>query len=122
MKPVFQTSFEVQGNCLCACIASLLEVDIEEVPNPKHDLWQDEINEWMVKNYGIYMITAHIAGDNLPSAMINSYSIGCGQSKSNLLHAVLCRNGEIVHDPLPNSGLTYDMIDRFDLILKFFGS
>ena len=33
MKPVMQTQFNLQGNCLSACIASLLELTIEEVPN-----------------------------------------------------------------------------------------
>lgn len=120
MKPVFQTTFGIEGNCLCACIASIFEIDINEVPNPKHDNWQDEVNEWMVNNFGVYFITANIAGEHLPAAMMKSYTIGCSKSINGLIHAVICKGGKIVHDPLPNSGVVFEMINRFDLLVKHF--
>lgn len=121
MKPVLQTKFGKDGNCLCACIASLLEINIESIPNPKHDDWQEEMNRWLIDNHGVYLLSAILNKDAyLPSAFKNGYVIGCGKSHNNLMHAVICYDNRIIHDPLPESGLTYDKIEEFDLILKFF--
>lgn len=122
MKPVLQTKFKEDGNCLCACLASLLEIPIESIPNPKHNDWQDEMNRWLIENHGLYIMSAALNPDSnyLPSAFVNNYTIGVGESCNNLLHAVICRDKRIVHDPLPNSGLTYDKINSFDLLVKFF--
>lgn len=50
MKPVLQTRFGVpDGNCFSACVASILEVPIEEVPAYQCDL-ADEVywHRWVV--------------------------------------------------------------------------
>lgn len=120
MIPVTQTTFGADGNCLCACLASILHTDIDLIPNPKRDFWQDEMNEYLVNNHGVFMMTVHIAGGDIPLHFSESYTIGCGKSNSGLLHAVVCRDGKIVHDPLPGSGLEYSDIDRFDLLIKYF--
>ena len=121
MKPVLQTIAGKQGNCLCACIASLLEIDLQEVPYPVINDQQEELNKWLIDNYDMFMISLSLNPDGyLPSAFKNNYVIGCGKSFNNIMHAVICRDGKIVHDPFPGSGLTYDRIEEFDLIAKFF--
>ena len=121
MKPILQTKFGKEGNCLCACLASILETTIERIPNPEHDYWQDEINDWLLDNYNMYLLTANIGKDPyLPIAFRNSYIIGCGKSINNLMHAVICKDGKIIHDPLPGSGVTYEKIEEFDLLVHFF--
>jgi hypothetical protein len=51
MKPVFQTIFDSDGgNCLTACIASILELPIDEVPNfaQEHgDNCQNAVEKWL---------------------------------------------------------------------------
>jgi len=40
MKPVMQTIYDgVSGNCFAACVASVLEMQLEELPNPKNEDW-----------------------------------------------------------------------------------
>ena len=51
MKPVMQTRVGEEGNCLSACIASLLEVPIEEIDlscalNP--DTWFEQLNAYNI--------------------------------------------------------------------------
>ncbi|MFA5300686.1 MAG: hypothetical protein WC389_21060 [Lutibacter sp.] len=121
MNPLLQTKFGKEGNCLCACIASLLEIPIESVPNPKHDDWVEEINQWLIENHNIYILSVVLHKDSyLPSAFKNSITIGCGRSINNIMHAVLVYENRIIHDPLPNSGLTFEKIEEFDLLVKFF--
>ena len=107
MTPILQTKFGNDGNCLAACIASLLEIDIDSVPNPHSENWQNELNEWLVENHGIYILTVGFFDKEIvPVALLSGYIIG--------------RNGKVVHDPLPYSGLTYDLIEEFDLLIKYF--
>ena len=121
MTPILQTKFGNDGNCLAACIASLLEIDIDSVPNPHSENWQNELNEWLVENHGIYILTVGFFDKEIvPVALLSGYIIGVGLSFNNRKHAVLCRNGKVVHDPLPYSGLTYDLIEEFDLLIKYF--
>ena len=58
MKPVFQTRFGQQGNCLAACVASILEVELEVVDfscfDHPPDKWFDLFNEKLAKvGYGL---------------------------------------------------------------------
>jgi len=49
MKKIKQTKFgPVEGNCFAACIASLLEVDIDEVTiDPHQDKWFDSLQSYL---------------------------------------------------------------------------
>ena len=50
MKPVMQTKFgPVEGNCFCACLASMLELPIEDIP------FYHDVN-WF-KNYNDFLMT-----------------------------------------------------------------
>ena len=60
MKPVYQTIFgKTNGNCFAACIASILEMDLEDVPhfcrgdNPE---WMFDLNEWLYQ-FGLGALT-----------------------------------------------------------------
>lgn len=51
MKEVFQTKFGLnQGNCLSACIASILEVSIEDVPDFPTTGWFDVLINYCLAN------------------------------------------------------------------------
>ena len=47
MIPVNQTTFNTKGNCFEACIASMLEIDLNQVPFFSKDNWYKECNEWL---------------------------------------------------------------------------
>lgn len=83
----------------------------EYVKNSKHD--------WLIMHHGVFMITI-TPGNYIPNAMLNSLTIGAGYSCNELMHAVVCQNGKVIHDPLLNSGLTYDKLETFDLLVKYF--
>jgi hypothetical protein len=127
VKKVYQTRFSpMTGNCFAACLASLLELPIEDVDfiavedNPKenHNWMRDEMNPILEKLGYIYFQTE--VKDNkfnlhfLPNGTL---FIGCGKSpRYNCNHAVILRvlnhntndlsKGcyvDIVHDPNPDS-------------------
>lgn len=45
MKPVMQTMFGIQGNCASACAASILELELDQVPNFA-ELHEDDAKMW----------------------------------------------------------------------------
>ncbi len=104
MKPVYQTKFGDEGNCLEACLASLLEIPIEDVPTlepqPGDTVhWIDKMNNFL-RQYGI---TTMFFQPNLPVPK-NTYYLISGISPRGLDHATIGKNGVIVHDPHPDGG------------------
>lgn len=115
MKPVYQTIFDGQnGDCMAACIASLLELDLDQVPNPHTANWWDAWQAWL-KQRGLYLVEASI-GDWTPPG----YAILVGTSpRGDWQHACIVLNGEIVHDPHPDGGgvvtrTAYDLVVPYD--------
>lgn len=109
MKPVDQTKLGVpDGNCFPACLASILERPLETIPEFKGEEWQARYADWL-RELGLSLITIR-----LPDGIENSnaearryylpgYCILAVQSPrlDGHLHAVVARDGEIVHDPHP---------------------
>lgn len=103
MKRVDQTIFDaVNGNCLAACIASILEVELAEVPNfcegaTTH--WLDRLAEWLAPR-GLYPLCFTLTGgDWRPQGL----HILAGKSpRGDWLHAVVARGRDVVHDPHPS--------------------
>jgi len=109
MTPVDQTTFGAPGgNCFSACVASILELPMSEVPYfMAPEDWWPPFKDWCVKRgvYPFYMPEAIY-----PPA---GYSIMCGPAPrraiarpgvtyaSDAHHAVVARDGVIVHDPNP---------------------
>ena len=101
MKPVNQTRLgdcADGGNCFPACVASLFELPIEEVPDilPGSENWDLQWQAWLDK-YALTFIEA-----KWPQP--DGYTIGIlsvGTEEEPKFHAVVCFAGEIVHDPDP---------------------
>ena len=57
MKPVDQTRFgSPDGNCFAACVASLLEIPLEEAPNLMNlDEWYRAFEVWL-RPRGLYPV------------------------------------------------------------------
>lgn len=109
MKPVTQNKLvtdSTTGNCLAACLASIFECEIHEIPEfeEMHESeWFECLVEWLwSKGRGfkeVYLTGEHPKG----------VYIGVGQSPRNPknTHAVVVQDGEIVHDPHPSrAGVT----------------
>ena len=108
MKPVDQDIFhnDPQGrvwNCLQACIASMLELELNEVPHfaaMPDSTWFDEMCKWIEsKGFALYDVDGLDAGDD--------YVFAIGKSPRGVSHVVIYKNGEMVHDPhFSRAGIT----------------
>lgn len=110
MLPVDQTRFgRSHGNCLAACLASLLELPLAKVPTFTPDGWRSELGAWL-KRRGLWFLQL-----NMPSrealAEVKGYAIVSGHSERGLLHATVWRGGEMVHDPHPSRAGILDIED-----------
>ncbi len=104
MKPIHQTKFGVEeGNCFQACIASILEIPIEDVPG-RQGTTEDEdraIRDWLREQYGMGFACTSVARDW--DWVPPGYSILVGASPRGYWHhTVVCLDGEMVHDPHPD--------------------
>jgi len=104
MKPVMQTRFSEDGNCFEACIASILEIPLEEVPDLKEckDVyeWNKTINSWL-KTKGLQYM--ELETKEYPFYFIESYHLIIGHKERGIYHAVVGLNGNVVHNPHPNT-------------------
>jgi hypothetical protein len=110
VKPVKQTKIYegpgTCGNCLTACVSSLLEIPIEQIPNFVEDRedWQTYLNEFLEPYNMVYV--------EVPVSAIENQDLGyhliCGFTvRSDVVpHAVVAFNRKYYHDPHPsNAGL-----------------
>lgn len=116
MKPVYQTRFgglkapfEERGNCFQACVASILEIPLEEAFDCRtweDETWFDKFNDWLSK-YGLVCI-AFDHNDKKPLACTEIKGYAIMECKSETLyhgeyHVVVIKDQEVVHDPNPNA-------------------
>lgn len=116
MIPVMQTKFGAGvGNCWEACIASILEIAIEDVPDfPKDD--QDAATAEWLDTQGYYFANFKDVRNDITLSPGLLYIVGGKSPRFQCLHAVVFRGREMVHDPHPD-GTGLDM--RFDYSLIF---
>jgi hypothetical protein len=114
MIPIKQTKFGDEGNCFAACIASLLECDINCVPflgkDENWDEYNARLNVFLKENHQIIFYSGEYVSENY-SDFVNldlrdSYYIVSGKAARGFEHAVIYKNSILVHDPHPdNSGI-----------------
>lgn len=122
MKPVDQTTFgHPGGNCFSACVASLLELSIDDVPyfmdeedgKPK---WYEQLDSWLAPR-GFYALHFDVV-DRERTVWPKGFYIRIGKS-SRGDHAVVGRGGAVVFDPHPSrEGLI--AVDGFTIIALLF--
>lgn len=116
MKPVDQTKFGLPyGNCLPACIASLLHLELDEVPNvcAEGDGWLERLARWL-RPRGLAPLL--IAGGP-PPVLGDALCIVSGQSpRGDFLHATVWRGQTLVHDPHPSRHGIGDARDTLVLV------
>ncbi|MCW2922241.1 MAG: ArV1 [Thermoleophilia bacterium] len=124
MKPVDQTAFhpgadapeEQVGNCWSACIASILEVPIAEVPTfVAHDDWWERAQAWLrERGFGIYPLPPQVLDAmGIGPQALDCWYIACGRSpRGEHQHAVVASGQRVAHDPNPErTGLVGPIID-----------
>ena len=112
MIRVKQTILGAKGNCFAACVASILELPIEDVPNLGNDSdnfnWSDWMrlwNEWLESRNLCLSVIHYYEWEGVSSTKPKGYSILSAKSprlkEQELNHAVVCFDGKIVFDPHP---------------------
>ena len=112
----------VCGNCFQACIASLLERPLEEVPHFCADNnWPLNFFEWL-NEQGLFWLEVSFAAHGIDArADYMGHCVISGPSpRGDFQHSVIGLNGEYVFDPHPdNTGLRGDLRDwQFGFIVK----
>ncbi|HMY20843.1 MAG TPA: hypothetical protein PKA58_31180 [Polyangium sp.] len=99
MIPVDQSVFHERGDCMSACIASILELPLEEVPHfAKYDDWRERLDAWL-RDRGMYSIEGIFNGDWRPDGL---YLLGGKSPRHDGSHCVVARGHEVLHDPHPS--------------------
>ncbi len=123
-KPNGDNDDDVPGDCYRACIASWLELPIDEVPHfILKETWWDDVVAFVrerlpgktIQNYAPPLFPAY-RGDN-----DDMYAIAVGPSpRGDFMHAVLVHaaTGELAHDPHPSRAGLAGPIVEMELIVN----
>ncbi|MCH9647798.1 MAG: hypothetical protein K0U98_06135 [Deltaproteobacteria bacterium] len=104
---------EVAGDCFAACIASILEISIDEIPRPTAEEFEDWSAYWprlseSLASRGFYLIFVKTGAEGCWSTDTlvsrGAYWIASGPSPRypGTLHCVVMCGGKQVHDPHPS--------------------
>lgn len=116
MKPVTQTQFgRPNGNCFASCVASILELELTEVPNfcaGRVKDWMVPFQDWLAER-GLHAIEMTVADQEawIEASKPCGWCILSGPAPRGLAHSVVARDGRMVHDPHP-SGTGLEMVKQ----------
>lgn len=128
MKPVMMTKFGMpRGNCFQACLASIFEVPLADVPEPNwdeigSDEWAEPFRAWLARR-GMCMVTVGAFEDRGPGheaqleapgyCIMNCLVLGSPELENGAewRHAVVTLDGRIVHNP-QGEGLNHELWPR----------
>jgi hypothetical protein len=113
----------VIGDCMRACIASVFELNREDVPHfgaMPDETWLKDYVRWLHK-HGWAIFTRHAVTDTHPEIQEDEnpyyFAIGRTPRDPEVTHMVVCRDGKVVHDPHPSrAGL--QSIEAFEIIFR----
>ena len=100
-------------DCHMACVASILEVPLERMPqiDPDKDAldWHEEWQEWFAKQ-GLVSYDIEFKDS---WKKVKGYTIGCVDSQKQIgrHHSIVCLNGRPVFDPMESNERTYEPED-----------
>lgn len=107
MKPITQTQFgRPDGNCFASCVASILELELSEVPNfcaAKVEDWMIAFQDWLAER-GLHAIEMTVADQEawIEASKPRGWCILSGPGPRGLAHSVVGQDGRIAHDPHPS--------------------
>ena len=109
MRRVHQTVFGKGGTCFAACVASLLEMEIDKVPNFHADHgenWPAAFKTWLAQHGLIPLVVVipmDATDDLLAHLMVNGATcIAGGVTTTGSHHACIYRGCNLIHDPFPD--------------------
>lgn len=120
---------KIMGDCWRACIASVLELPLKDVPHFElldiREGRRKELKFLAKHGYTIYAIYGEGKMGNHPKMMSdeNEYYFAIGSSpryfekNKSVSHQVVCHKGKIVHDPHPDK-TNLGSISHFEILLK----
>lgn len=103
-------SLEEQGNCFQACVATILQIPLEEAfdcRGPQNDLgWFEDFNEWLGE-YGLGCIFIE-STEEKPVVSSGFRGIHMVECRSETLyqgerHVIVAKDGHLLHDPNPHA-------------------
>lgn len=106
MKPVYQTRFgKPDGNCMEACVASILEVGLGDVPDlsaAEDDEWRDVLADYLAE-FDLEQMDVLVPQAQEAGVIPTGFHIISGPSpRGDFDHAVVGLGGRMVHDPHPD--------------------
>lgn len=105
MKPVFQ---EAPHDCVRACVASILEVPLSDVPvlrtaaadGVNEAPWSRNLRAWLATR-GLAVLNVEVPNAGAwPDAALAFHHIRIDHPSTGTSHAVVYFAGQLVHDPL----------------------
>jgi hypothetical protein len=102
-QTILATDPHRQGNCLSACVATYLDLPLEDVPHWA-EYQRDEGTAWwhhwlgFMAGRGLWPTELDDPADAEPGELV----FVCGPSERGVLHQVLYRDGRLFHDPHPS--------------------
>jgi hypothetical protein len=103
-KPILQTKFNKNGNCLPACISTLFEININDVPyfGEKEESWVVEFSRWLNEKSNKYAMLCKLGNMKDVSIFNNSMLITIINSNNPEVerHAVISVKDRIIFDPM----------------------
>lgn len=117
MTPVMQTRFAPgQGNCLNACVASILGLPLGNGGVPEA---YEELRPWLAqRDLGIAWVDAPPSEITLPGCGAYYLAAGTSPRDPQRRHAVVMSEGREVHDPHPDGRFLVGFADEFGFIVR----
>lgn len=122
MKPVYQTielpSEQIEklvsegkpySNCIAACLASILELNINDVPFFQEKSWE-YYHRWLYENYKLSIIGVPFGmfknpkGYSILTVATPPIKLVNGKSQANY-HCVVCEEGKMIHNPIKGQSI-----------------
>lgn len=121
MKKVYQTIFTdiekgIVGNCLQACVASLFEVSLEDVPYFNNMYYY---KDFLSKKFRASVDQIRGTPDHDGKHYIAGYKVA--KFEGEISHAVIWRNGRIVHDPRRQRVRLYRIMQHYQILIDSSG-
>lgn len=117
MKPVDQSVTRWgAGNCLQACVASILELPLDATPDfiRTGSDWLEALAQWLDAQFAMSVLLLKFTG-NPSFTRPNGYCIASGPTLGYPKHSVVWLDGRIIHDPHPSR----PGLQRIDDLLVF---
>jgi hypothetical protein len=108
MLPTTQDRVGTNGRCWPACIASILEIPLAEIPefSTEPNQWLVDVQEWLA-TLGLYYVQVKPDDPALQAAFRSGgtvWTVMEGMSPRGGQHAIVAKNGEPYFDPHPQDG------------------